>query len=88
MKAIRIDDKEVLHADQNATWHLDLVREYQAREGLADEAIDAMIDAGRIEFGGSYLVSRNPTKLGFIADPAKGAFYTSLNKIMYECGEP
>lgn len=79
MKAIRIDGKEVINC-QKGEWHFEALCRYQSREQLSDEATDAMIEAGRIEFGWTWWRSNDNT-YHFETDKSRNAIYTSKDNI-------
>lgn len=64
--------------------HIDILKEYQKREELTDDEIDAMIDEGRIEFG-SVLLSKEGMK--FSVDETRNSVYSSMDQIYWVAGK-
>ncbi|MER8827188.1 hypothetical protein NKH73_13960 [Mesorhizobium sp. M0938] len=82
MKAIRIDKAEVLHGKR----HINLLVDYQMRDGLSDGQIDAMIEAGRIEFGQVFLSADK--RLEWDEDECRNSVYTSIDRMIEIGGRP
>jgi len=79
MKAIRIDKDETIFAKR----HIDALLTYQNREKLTDDEIDAMLEAGKIEFGQVFLKGKEMTQ-EFSDDKQRTSLYKRLD-IIWSC---
>ncbi len=87
--AIRIDKTEVLHGKR----HIELLFDYRNREGLTDAQVDAMFEAGRIEFGSVWIhfpkhMQEGVTEWKWSGDETRDSVYKSIDTMIAINGRP
>lgn len=75
MNAIRIDKKTTISGSS----HVQLVLKYMESFGLSHDAMDKMIEDGRVEFGSVFL---GKDGMQWAADKTRCAVYTSMDQLM------
>ena len=65
-----------------ATHHIDILRDYQAKNDLTDESIDAMIETGDIEFGEVVPSGRGKPTNDFMVGILGNTVYKSIDKMI------
>lgn len=82
MKAIRIDKEQVIHGST----HINLVLKFMEVNGMTEDAMDKMIEDGRVEFGSVFLNTSDA--LEWEGDTARNNIYKSVDLLMEYGIEP